>query len=295
MTQPEDKSSQQHPAETAFPAAGDVTITQATRTEAESAPEKDDAYYSEVRKSLGRGTKTLLLGTSTRSLERGLSKLRAAQRSQQGSSPVSPHGSSLTTPPPTAAADPEAPMPEGAISQYLARRDIGDAAALVAWINSHRDASAMLIQVANEALSPLVTDPSADARRLLARTDELMEALPGLVTDPSSDARRLLARAHALTAGAVYWESMDRSEETVRALDEVISRYSADADPTIRVQAAMLLINKAFILEKMNRPEAAVRALDEVISRFSDDPDSAVREQVLIAQASKAERSGRRS
>jgi tetratricopeptide (TPR) repeat protein len=40
---------------------------------------KDAAYYAQVRKAIGRGAPTLLLGTSRRSLKRSLDKLRAAQ------------------------------------------------------------------------------------------------------------------------------------------------------------------------------------------------------------------------
>lgn len=37
--------------------------------------ERDDAYYDEVRQAVGRGTPSVLLGTSTKSLERSLEKL----------------------------------------------------------------------------------------------------------------------------------------------------------------------------------------------------------------------------
>lgn len=37
--------------------------------------ERDDAYYDEVRQAVGRGAPSVLLGTSTKSLERGLEKL----------------------------------------------------------------------------------------------------------------------------------------------------------------------------------------------------------------------------
>ena len=45
----------------------------------------DDAYYDEVRKAVGRGTRSSLFGTSTKSLERGLSKLKDARRQQEQS------------------------------------------------------------------------------------------------------------------------------------------------------------------------------------------------------------------
>lgn len=41
---------------------------------------KDDAYWAEVQKAVGRGTPSILLGTSTRSLARALRKLRDASK-----------------------------------------------------------------------------------------------------------------------------------------------------------------------------------------------------------------------
>ena len=46
----------------------------------ESASEGDAAYDDELRESLGRGSPSVLFGTSARSLARGLAKLKAAQR-----------------------------------------------------------------------------------------------------------------------------------------------------------------------------------------------------------------------
>jgi hypothetical protein len=45
-----------------------------------SAVETDDAYYEDVRQAVGRGTPSLLLGTSTRSLQRSFRKLKAVQQ-----------------------------------------------------------------------------------------------------------------------------------------------------------------------------------------------------------------------
>ena len=44
--------------------------------------ERDDAYYEEVRQAVGAGAPTVLLGTSTKSLEAELLKLRAAYAPQ---------------------------------------------------------------------------------------------------------------------------------------------------------------------------------------------------------------------
>ena len=41
--------------------------------------EMDDAYYDEVRKAVGRGTRSSLFGTSTKSLERHLRELRGSR------------------------------------------------------------------------------------------------------------------------------------------------------------------------------------------------------------------------
>ena len=42
----------------------------------------DDAYYDEVGKAVGRGTPSVLLGTSTRSLKRHLTKLKDSHEDQ---------------------------------------------------------------------------------------------------------------------------------------------------------------------------------------------------------------------
>lgn len=65
--------------------SGEVTVGV---TEDDAAPERDAAYYAEVRESVGRGTPTLLLGTSTKSLDRSVEKLQVAQRGRQESSPI---------------------------------------------------------------------------------------------------------------------------------------------------------------------------------------------------------------
>jgi hypothetical protein len=81
----------------------------------ESQVVKDSAYYAEVRKAVGRGASTLLLGTSTRSLRRNLERLAAEPQGTaatlvesraevrpgkveaSGSAATSPHRTSATT------------------------------------------------------------------------------------------------------------------------------------------------------------------------------------------------------
>ena len=60
--------------------------------------EKDDAYYDEVRQAVGGGTRSVLLGTSTRSLERNLRKLKDVQQAYIDQRPSSsiPEGADLT-------------------------------------------------------------------------------------------------------------------------------------------------------------------------------------------------------
>ena len=66
--------------------------------ERETPVQMDDAYYDEVRKAVGRGTPSVLLGTSTRALERNLSELRRERRGHgdQESSPGITGSSKLT-------------------------------------------------------------------------------------------------------------------------------------------------------------------------------------------------------
>jgi DNA-binding CsgD family transcriptional regulator len=62
-------------------------MTESERRQAEDARvQMDAAYYDEVCRALGRGTPSVLLGTSTRSLQRSLKKLKAVQQSYSRSS-----------------------------------------------------------------------------------------------------------------------------------------------------------------------------------------------------------------
>lgn len=45
---------------------------------------KDDKYWAEVERAVGKGTFTILLGTSTRSLKKNLAKLRKASGTERG-------------------------------------------------------------------------------------------------------------------------------------------------------------------------------------------------------------------
>jgi tetratricopeptide (TPR) repeat protein len=77
MTQPEPtrrQAAEEQPTSTA-----DASTTGAKTA---ASFDRDTAYYTEVRESVGHGTITLLLGTSTRSLERGLTKVRSAHRAK---------------------------------------------------------------------------------------------------------------------------------------------------------------------------------------------------------------------
>lgn len=71
--------------------AGDISSTPEDEPAPEAEPdtpvETDDTYYDEVREAVGRGTRSILLGTSTKSLERHLSKLRDARRGREDQLP----------------------------------------------------------------------------------------------------------------------------------------------------------------------------------------------------------------
>lgn len=49
---------------------GDILLQRDTQ------PEKDDRYWDEVERAVGKGTRSILWGTSTRSLRRALARLR---------------------------------------------------------------------------------------------------------------------------------------------------------------------------------------------------------------------------
>jgi hypothetical protein len=70
----------------------EVTAAVPSDLEPEEAVDRNDAYYDEVRRAVGRGTPSVLLGTSTKSLERNLQKVRLLESSDRPASspPVSP-------------------------------------------------------------------------------------------------------------------------------------------------------------------------------------------------------------
>jgi hypothetical protein len=82
-------------------------------TEAPSSPverdvsvDRDDAYYDDVRQAVGRGAPSVLLGTSTKALDRNLQKIRFAKVSDEPSSPdvpppVRPSSGSPSSPSPS--------------------------------------------------------------------------------------------------------------------------------------------------------------------------------------------------
>ena len=121
MTEPEGQRKRgASPEETgghAFVASGGHDIYMERRhsrsTESHDRPpvELDDRDYEEIREAIGRGAPTLLLGTSTRSLERNLAKIIAAQRAE--SEPAPPP----TPPPARRAVSAPAPAPEPEQSQ----------------------------------------------------------------------------------------------------------------------------------------------------------------------------------
>jgi hypothetical protein len=45
-------------------------------------PERDDSYYDEVREAVGGGTRSLLLGTSRRSIRHAIDQIETAQSSE---------------------------------------------------------------------------------------------------------------------------------------------------------------------------------------------------------------------
>jgi hypothetical protein len=71
--------------------------------------EIDDAYFDEVRRAVGGGTPTVLLGTSTKSLEAELLKLKAAYAPQSKTSGSRSDPPPTTRPPESGSRPPESP------------------------------------------------------------------------------------------------------------------------------------------------------------------------------------------
>jgi hypothetical protein len=73
----------------AFPSASAIRGGVLLGEQAPSAPPlaQDAAFYDDVRRAVGRGAPTLLLGTSTKSLERSFAKLKSVEESTRSSHP----------------------------------------------------------------------------------------------------------------------------------------------------------------------------------------------------------------
>lgn len=71
--------------------AGEVQVETTTAEPNELGPDmavdRDDAYYDEVREAVGRGAPSVLLGTSTKSLEANVRKIQAAQQTRSPGAP----------------------------------------------------------------------------------------------------------------------------------------------------------------------------------------------------------------
>src|SRR5262249_19331556 len=56
-----------------------IETVQPDISESDEPVERDDAYYDEVRQAVGPGAPSVLVGTSTKSLERNVERLKALQ------------------------------------------------------------------------------------------------------------------------------------------------------------------------------------------------------------------------
>jgi tetratricopeptide (TPR) repeat protein len=73
----------------------------------------------------------------------------------------------------------------------------------------------------------------------------------------------------------------------VCVLDEAVTRYGDDPEPTIREQVAKALMYRSTISAAIGLSEQAVETYSEIITRYGNDTEPAIREQVATALVAK--------
>ena len=90
-----------------------------------------------------------------------------------------------------------------------------------------------------------------------------------------------------LLEGAAPSNSRGRSDDEIRAYDEIVARFVGVIEPAVREQVARTLFKKATVLSRRGHLEDEIQVYDEIIGRFGDDTAPALREQVTAALISK--------
>ena len=124
----------------------------------------------------------------------------------------------------------------------------------------------------------------AMAVAVAAYNSSRLETAAAACTRARESAGPVTAAIAGYNLGVVLGE-LGRSEDAVRAYQQVIDRYGDDPAPALREQTAKALYNMGVDLGVLGRSEDAVRAYQQVIDRYGDDPAPALREQTAKALA----------
>ncbi len=73
-------------------------------------------------------------------------------------------------------------------------------------------------------------------------------------------------------------------ESALAAFDAIVARYGADADPGLRSQAAVVMLNKAALLTQLGRHQEALAVTEQLIDRFEEEEDEAIERAVGMAR-----------
>jgi tetratricopeptide (TPR) repeat protein len=103
----------------------------------------------------------------------------------------------------------------------------------------------------------------------LAEGDASIETLVGIAT--------------ALVNRAVSLGVSKRTDEELRAYDQVVERFGNATEASLRGQVARALVNKGLTLGQLERHEEGLSVYDEVVKRFSNATEASLREQVARA------------
>jgi len=126
--------------------------------------------------------------------------------------------------------------------------------------------------------SCVVAEARGDERALQLLRAEL--ALSRLASDTDVEVR-------AVVAGALRLSEWGRSEQSMKALDELIERCRGEADETQQEVLAVALINRAALLMMAGATRGAIQDLDELLARFNRAPGPQFRRQIAFALSNK--------
>lgn len=96
-----------------------------------------------------------------------------------------------------------------------------------------------------------------------------------------------LQLAMSLCNASLSLANLDRKEESIAVLNEVILRYGSAPEAELRVQVASALITKSFTLRQLKRYEEALAGCDEMVSRFDSAPELELRTIVAQSEANR--------